>query len=97
MRGQDRRVDPAHLYLGAVAVLAGASILLMYLTFRVAGPAVFNAFVRSPVVTVRDNPRSVALFVAALLVTGLLVVAVVALGARAANQAQHDREHPPRK
>lgn len=96
MQGADRRVDPVHLYLGAVTVLAGASILLMYLTFRVAAPAVFSAFVRSPVVTVRTHPRSVALFVAALLVIGLLVVAVVALGARAANRAP-DRKHPPRK
>jgi len=97
MQGADRRVDPVHLYLGAVTVLAGASILLAYLTFRVAGPAVFSAFVRAPVVTVRNNPRSAALFVAALLVTGLLVVAVVVLGARAANEGQHDRNHPPRK
>lgn len=97
MRGADRRVDPVHLYLGAVTVLAVTSILLMYLLFRVAAPEVFNAFVQSPRETVGNNPGSVALFVAAVLVTGLLVVAVVALGARAANEAPNDRKHPPRK
>jgi hypothetical protein len=54
---------------------------------------VFNAFVQSPWETIGNNPGSVA----AVLVTGLLVVAVVALGARAANEAPNDRKHPPRK
>jgi choline-glycine betaine transporter len=97
MERADRRVDPVHLYLGVVTVLAGTSILLMYLLFRVAAPDVFNALVQSPWEAVGNNPGSVALLVVTLLVIGLLVVAVVALGTRAAEGTPAERKHPPRK
>jgi len=96
MHPDDRRVDPLHGYLAAVTVLAGASILLLYLLFRVAVPEAFTAFAQAPVAAVGNHPRSVALFLGALLVIGLLVVTVVGFGVRAANRAPIDEEYPPR-
>ena len=95
MDSNGRHVDLVHLYLAVVTVLAGTSILLLYLLYRVAVPEVFNAFLASPVAAVGNNPEIVALLVGTLLVIGLLVVTVVAFGVRAANRAPVDEGYAP--
>ena len=95
MDSNGRHVDFVHLYLAVVTALAGTSILLLYLLYRVAVPEVFNAFLASPAAAVGNNPGVVALLVGALLVIGLLVVTVVAFGVRAANRAPADEGYAP--
>lgn len=76
------------LYLGAVVLLAVASIGMLFALFATGFPAFVTAFIIDPGAAIRGDPLSVVLLFASIALVGLLFALIVTFGARTANRAE---------